>query len=323
MAIEPLEWSESTATKKKGPDEPKGLARRNFLKLIGAAAAGVGFASPLGPLVSSKASEVPPPGGGHHSPKEGKRVRQWAMAIDLRRCEACTTIGQAPACTEACIKEHYVPEGQKWIEVYKQELPGGGSYFQPTPCMNCENAPCSNVCPVAATYHTEEGVVLIDHQRCIGCRLCMAACPYQRRFFNWGDPELPPQAYFAEYSPETAVPAIRGTVMKCTFCPHRLRAGSLPACAEGCPMKAIYVGDLVEDVATNGVDVVKFSTFLAENNAYRYKEELGTKPRVWYIPGHGQAFGRRATDPKLQESKPVEWKYEMPDWQKHQGRTGS
>ena len=83
-------------------------------------------------------------------------------------------------------------------------------------------------------------------------------------------------------------------------------------------MKAIYMGDLVEDVATNGVEVVKLSTFLAENNAYRYKADLGTQPRVWYIPGHGQAFGRRATDPELQEPKPVEWKYETPPWLRQQ-----
>ena len=168
MAIEPLEWSESTKTQKEGPNESKGLARRNFLKLIGAAAAGVGFASPLAPLVSSKASEVPPPGGGTHSPKEEKRKRQWAMAIDLRSCDGCTTIDTAPACTQACIKEHFVPEDQQWIQVFKHELPGGGSYFQPTPCNQCENAPCVNVCPVNATYHIEEGVVLIDHERCIG-----------------------------------------------------------------------------------------------------------------------------------------------------------
>lgn len=166
----------------------------------------------------------------------------------------------------------------------------------PRPCMQCENAPCVNVCPVGASYHSPEGIVLVDHDRCIGCRLCMAACPYGARSFNWEQPENPPGATFATYRPEYPVPHRVGTVEKCMLCAHEVGAGKLPACVSGCPMSAIYLGDLVTDVATNGKEVVTLSRFLAENGGFRLKEELGTRPRVWYLPGHGQEFGRPVDD---------------------------
>jgi Fe-S-cluster-containing dehydrogenase component len=95
-----------------------------------------------------------------------------------------------------------------------------------------------------------------------------------------------------EYMPEHQTPAMRGTVMKCDFCPDMARAGRLPYCAQACPQNAIYYGDLEEDLATNGVEVVRLSGFLADNAGYRIKEDLGTEPRVFYIPGHGEAVGR-------------------------------
>jgi molybdopterin-containing oxidoreductase family iron-sulfur binding subunit len=218
------------------------------------------------------------------------------MVFDLRKCEGCVTQGTAPQCVEGCNAEHFVPKGQEWIKVFQVEGPAGHPYFLPRPCMQCENAPCLNVCPVGATYRDAEGVVLINHEKCIGCRLCMAACPYGARSFNWTQPENPAGAIFARYSPEYPVPHRQGTAEKCMLCAHRTKDGKLPACAESCPMGAIYLGDLVQDVATNGKDVVKLSTFLAENSAFRYKEELGTRPRVWYIPGHGQDYGHHVGD---------------------------
>ena len=195
----------------------------------------------------------------------------------------------------------------EWIQVYEAQLGAKGTQFIPTPCQQCQNAPCVNVCPVGATFATPEGTVLIDQQRCIGCRICMEACPYDRRFFNWGAPPQPPETMFLEYSPEHQDPAIRGTVMKCDFCPDMARAGRLPYCAQGCPNDAIYYGDLEEDVATNGRQVVKLSRFLAENSAYRQKEDLGTEPRVHYIPGHGEAVGRLAS---TKGRKPTEWPWQ-------------
>ncbi len=237
------------------------------------------------------------------------RVRQWTMIIDLRFCDGCQSVGTPPRCTTSCVEGHLAPAPMQWIEVFEEELPGEGTRFLPTPCQHCQNPPCVNVCPVAATFSTPEGLVLIDQDRCIGCRICMAACPYDRRFFNWGDPPIPPEALTADYDLEVQTPAVKGTVMKCDFCPDMVRAGTLPYCVQACPNQAIYYGDLEEDVASNGVSVVAVSKFVAENDAFVLKEELGTKPRVFYIPGHGEAVGRLTTDEGL---LPVHWPWTRP-----------
>jgi len=265
------------------------LTRRQLLK----GAAGVAVAAAVPAWLAR--GVLPIGGDGKKAATTPKRLRQWAWVADLRKCDGCVSINAPPACMEACNATHFVPQGQAWIRVFQVEEPGG-SYFLPRPCMHCENAPCTNVCPVGATYHNEEGIVLQDNDRCIGCRLCIAACPYGARSFNWEQPENPAGATFAHYSPEYAVPHRRGTVEKCMLCAHRTRDGKLPACVQACPMNALYLGDLVEDVAANKVEVVKLSRFLSENNAFRLKEELGTRPRVWYIPGHGQDYGRHADD---------------------------
>ncbi|MBI2304746.1 MAG: 4Fe-4S dicluster domain-containing protein [Chloroflexi bacterium] len=278
------------------------VSRRQVLKLVGAA----GAAAVVAPLIlrslstegtAQADSEVSSPG----------RLRRWAMAIDLRRCDGCQGTNEPPQCTRACIEGHYAPEPIEWIQVFEQELPGGGSQFVPTPCQQCQNPPCVNVCPVGATWSTPEGVVLIDGDRCIGCRMCMAACPYDRRFFTWTKPPQPPEAAFAEYHSERNVPLRQGVTTKCVFCPDLARAGKLPYCVQGCPTNAIYYGDLEEDIATNGEEVVKLSFFLSENSAYRLKEHLGTKPRVYYIPGHGQAAGR---NPYRRGRKPTTWPWQ-------------
>jgi dimethyl sulfoxide reductase iron-sulfur subunit len=270
------------------------VGRRGALKLFGLGALGV---APL-PLLPNVLKSVFSPGRGPTrndvdvARAPNGRVRRWMMIIDLRYCDGCQSVGKPPQCTMGCIEGHFAPEPMQWIEVFEPKLPGGGTQFVPTPCQHCQNPPCTNVCPVGATFATPEGTVLIDQNRCIGCRICMAACPYDRRFFNWGDPPIPPEALLAAYNPEQQTPAKRGTVMKCDFCPDHVRAGNLPHCAQACPQKAIYYGDLEQDVATNGRDVVKVSRFLSEHQAYNLKEELGTKPRVYYIPGHGEAVGR-------------------------------
>lgn len=283
------------------PDKDSGLSRREFIKrstgIIGLVA--IASSAALATL-----QRVTGAGDGSEATTTDK-YRQWCMVIDLKKCDGCIGLGTPPQCLQTCVTGHFVPKDQKWIEIFQVKLPGGGSYFMPTPCFHCENAPCVNVCPVAATYHTNDGIVLIDQRRCIGCRMCMAACPYHRRFFNWGNPDLPPEALSLEYSPAHQVPGIKGTVMKCDFCPDLVRNGRLPYCVSGCPRKVLYMGDLNEDIATNGKELVKLSRFLDENNAYRHKEELGTQPRVWYLPGHGQEFGRSAGDPD--EPVPFVW----------------
>ena len=284
----------------KDPSKASSVSRRQFLKLSGAAVVGAGaFVPGLNLLLQDNT-------GAKSQEKENRRLRRWGMIFDLRRCDGCRSVGKPPQCTIACIEGHFVPEPQEWIEVFEFDLPGGGTQFIPAPCMQCQNAPCVSVCPVGATWITPEGTVLIDQERCIGCRYCMAACPYDRRFFNWGEPPVPPEALFVDYSPEHQVPAKKGTVIKCDFCPEMARSGRLPFCIQACPHKAIYYGDLEEDLASNGETVVKFSRFLATNQTYRLKEHLNTKPRVYYIPGHGQDVGR---SPYEKGRMPTEWSW--------------
>jgi molybdopterin-containing oxidoreductase family iron-sulfur binding subunit len=275
-------------------EAPNKVGRRSVLKFFGLGAVGL---APL-PIIPSFLGSVLTPGRGpmrdDYNPAlaPNGRVRKWTMIIDLRNCDGCQSVGKPPQCTTACIEGHFVPEPMQWIEVFEAKLPGEGTQFIPTPCQQCQNPPCTNVCPVGATFGTPEGSILIDQDRCIGCRICMAACPYDRRFFNWGEAPVPPEAHLAHYQIEHQTPAKKGTVMKCDFCPDMARAGTLPYCVQGCPHKAIYYGDLEQDIATNGEQVVSVSRFLSEHQAYNLKEELGTKPRVYYIPGHGELVGR-------------------------------
>lgn len=249
------------------------LSRRGFLKAL--LAGGAASALPqVGRLIEAWAA----------SPARNRtgRLRRWVMVIDLALCDGCKK------CTDACQVEHFVPPGQEWIKVLEVRAnPYGEPHYFPLPCLHCENAPCVKVCPVEATYHDEEGIVLIDHDRCIGCRYCMAACPYGARSFNWGEPPHTPEELRHTYSPQFPVPHRKGTVEKCMFCAHRVKEGRLPACVEACTragMKAIYFGDASEDVVTNGAEIVRLSALLSRSQAYRYKEELGTEPRLYYLP---------------------------------------
>ena len=208
----------------------------------------------------------------------------WCMVIDLRSCDGCR------ACTRSCQQRHGLREEQTWIKVYDMEDSSGGTFPMPRPCMMCEDPPCLKVCPVGATLRTDEGLVLVDTDTCVGSRACMAACPYEARYFNWQDP-LPAKRMPMPNTPQMPI-AQKGTVGKCVLCADRLPQGELPACVSGCPMGVLYVGDLVTDVAVNSQgSTVVLSEFLRANDAVRYKEELGTNPRVWYILGHGQNLG--------------------------------
>ncbi len=255
-------------------DGRKQFGRRTFLSYLGAMGLGAAAASRID-LVPYRAVDA------GHAVKAGAK-HQWCMILDLRYCDGCK------ACTAACQQAHYLPKDQEWIKVYKLQSAAGQTYHLPRPCMMCEDPPCQAVCPVGATFRTDEGLVLIDQNVCIGCRTCMAACPYEARYFNGSKPPPAPRQPFKQNA-EWPVPQIEGTVGKCVWCAARLPHGMLPACVAGCPMGVIYIGDLTTDVAVNGQGkLIRIAKFLRENGAVRLKEELGTHPRVYYIPGYGQ-----------------------------------
>jgi molybdopterin-containing oxidoreductase family iron-sulfur binding subunit len=206
---------------------------------------------------------------------------QWVMIFDLRRCDGCRK------CITGCQTEHFLPGTTEWIKVYDLSDAQGLGYSMPVLCMECENAPCVRVCPTRATYHRPDGVVVIDQDLCIGCRMCMAACPYGVRVFNWDD-QPPVPADHAADRPEFTAPQHKGTVGKCQKCVHLLAMDQFPACLRSCSMDAIYIGDLVEDTMSNGKDTYPLSQYLRDNDAFRYRADLGTAPRVYYVAGHGQ-----------------------------------
>jgi molybdopterin-containing oxidoreductase family iron-sulfur binding subunit len=205
------------------------------------------------------------------------------MVVDLAKCK------NAKNCIEACDKHHNLTPDRPYIKVLKmQDNDKSAPYWMPKKCFQCDNPPCVKVCPVGATYKRTDGIVLVDNERCIGCRFCMAACPYSARVFNWGAP--PEGKLDIPYSPETSLPSQIGTVAKCDFCPEMLRQNKLPHCVTACPNGVIYFGDEIDDTVTNGEETVRLSTLLKEKAGYRYMEELGTKPRVYYLPPVDRLF---------------------------------
>jgi len=218
--------------------------------------------------------------------RKGIPGRKFIMVIDLAKCDGC---GE---CISACSKMHFVPPDRQWIKVLRmQDSQNEAPYFFPQPCYHCDNPPCTKVCPVDATFKREDGIVLIDNERCIGCRFCMAACPYQARSFNWAHPDDPAEALAQPYSPEHGYPRRVGTVEKCDFCPEMAAQGKLPDCASHCAMGAIYYGDENEDAVTNSKnETERLSKLLKDNAGYRHMEDLGTKPRVYYLPPKNRIF---------------------------------
>ncbi|MCC7106393.1 MAG: 4Fe-4S dicluster domain-containing protein, partial [Chloroflexi bacterium] len=219
--------------------KPPQMPSRRRLLVAAAASAG---AAVSGALLNQRADAGPA--------AAMEPVHEWAFVVDLRRCDGCGS------CTRACQKAHYLAENQTWIKVYPMTSANGQAHFMPRLCMQCELAPCVKVCPVAATFMNPEGVVLVNQSTCIGCRTCMAACPYEARYFNWSEPPAAP-ASLSQPMPEFPVPQQQGTVGKCILCVHNTEVGKLPVCVENCPMLALYIGDLKTDVATNGRETVK------------------------------------------------------------------
>jgi len=217
--------------------------------------------------------------------REGMPNRKFVMVIDLAKCK------NALICQSVCNKHHYITGDHAWLKVYKmQESEDTAPYWMPTTCMHCDHPACVTVCPVDATFKRRDGLVLIDNERCIGCRFCMAACPYSTRVFNWSQPnqgDITLNMNMNEHtsSPEyTGMPSLKGTVDKCDFCPHTIKENKLPHCVTACPNGVFYFGDKYEDTVTNGEETLRLGKLLRDKNGYRLMESLGTKPSVFYLP---------------------------------------
>ncbi len=272
----------------KQDDEPSSPARREFFQAVGVAAACAGVAaaaSAMGEIVGVKAAESSPTQS-FPTPDYDWTQHRWAFGVDATKCIGCLR------CLEACKRENNVPldahHFRTWVERYtyldgdekphidSQNDPGDiaaagseavyrfdnrykdanveKSFFVPKLCNHCTNPACVQVCPTGATYKTKDGVVLIDHEYCIGCQYCVQACPYGARFFNYE----------------------KMVTDKCTWCYHRITKGLNPACVEVCPMQARIFGD------RNDPDS-PISVFLRENRTYVLKPETGNDPNVFYI----------------------------------------
>ena len=216
--------------------------------------------------------------------RKGLSGKKFVMVIDLAKCK------NARKCVEACQEGHMLPKDHEWIRLYLlQDDKETTKYWFPRPCFHCDKPMCVSVCPVGATYKRHDGIVLVDNQRCIGCKFCMTGCPYSARVFNWKDPEVKvPEGNV--YDPELNIPAVEGTVGKCIFCADRVRRNEIPRCAAACPMGVIYFGEVYEDTVTNGVETLRLSKLLSDRGGYRYREELGTLPSVFYLPPTQRMF---------------------------------
>ena len=207
---------------------------------------------------------------------------RWGMAIDVAKCaedDGCRK------CIDACHRLHNVPNipdrnhEVRWIwkEPFAQAFRESDPYVQigkqPVMvfCNHCDNPPCVRVCPTQATWKRDDGVVAMDWHRCIGCRYCVAACPYGSRSFNW----LDPRPYIKDQNPEFPT-RTKGVVEKCTFCSERIAVGRPPACVEACPEKAVVFGNL----ADAGSEIRQL---LRARHHTRRRPELGTNPDVFYI----------------------------------------
>lgn len=198
-------------------------------------------------------------------------MARYGMVMDLRTCVGCQ------ACTAACSIENQTPF---WSDKFRTRVldkevghyPEVGRYFVPTICMHCEEPPCVEPCPTNATYKTEDGFVLVDYDRCMGCKACMAACPYQARYiYDRKDVEEARQVFGRDFAQHPAP-----HVDKCTFCEDRVGRGMEPACVTTCPSRARIFGDLDDPDS-------EVSKLVASGLAKPLRPELGTRPKVFYI----------------------------------------
>ncbi len=222
---------------------------------------------------------------GNAKPMDGV---EFGYALNLTRCNGNRK------CVEACVQENnqtrdpemqYIrvlemPSGS--LDVEKSDLyfdhdqvPAKEKYYLPVQCQQCQNPPCTKVCPVEATWTEPDGITVIDYNWCIGCRYCMAACPYEARRFNWSKAQIAPE----EINPNMGYLSNRirpaGVVEKCTYCLHRTREGKYPACMEVCPTGARVFGNMLDPDS-------EINYILKNKRVYILKEDAGTVPRFFY-----------------------------------------
>jgi len=212
----------------------------------------------------------------------------WGYALNIGKCIGCRR------CVKACVGENNQSRDPEieWIRVLEmekgtmeldesdcyydhEEVPEEEHYYMPVQCQQCENPPCVKVCPTTATWQEKDGIVVVDYNWCIGCRFCLAACPYFARRFNWGEPELngavnPHMHYLGNR------PRFKGVMEKCTFCIQRSREGRYTACVEACPVGARKFGNLLDPNS-------EIRRLIATKRVFRLKEEAGTHPKFFYF----------------------------------------
>ncbi len=218
----------------------------------------------------------------------------YGYGLDLSRCIGCRR------CVYACVKEnnqsrdpqiHWIvvlefDKGEKWVNIFEEadkyynpeNVPEEKHFYMPVQCQQCENPPCVKVCPTQATWKERDGITVIDYNWCIGCRYCMAACPYGARHFNWAKPrilkkEINPEVHYLGNRPRE-----KGVVEKCTFCIQRTREkpGRYPACVEICPVGARKFGNLLDPES-------EIRYCIEHKRVFRLKEDLNTFPKFYYF----------------------------------------
>jgi tetrathionate reductase subunit B len=243
------------------------MDRRKFLKAGALLTAGTAGAYGLPLMTAYKASAA--------SEQVSSAECKWGMVIDVSKCSpGCT------ACIDACRKENNVAYfgDSRWdiyfirkVTVRSKLSPDFPEKSVPLLCNHCDEPPCALVCPVQATYKRKDGIVIVDHHRCIGCRYCLIACPYNVRYFNYRENPDWPNEDFPKRS--------HGVADSCTLCAHLLDEGKKPACVEACAKAnagALVVGNLND--ANSEV-----ATLIRNNPVKRLREGLGTNPKVYYI----------------------------------------
>lgn len=236
-----------------------GIDRKTFLKVSGALVVG----SMLTPSHMLLASALKESGGSKESAK------RWGMVVDLTKCDGCKL------CENICREENNVPSYNDprydayWLRVLdvKQTIPNTEEQQIPLMCQHCADPPCVHVCVTKASFVREDGIVLIDEHRCIGCRYCVIACPYRARSIIFRNSD--------KITNDQVPKMMIGVATKCTLCVHRIDKGGIPACVEGCPMKALTFGDLhdpeseVGKLVAEGIQVLRPEKMLDPGVLYK------------------------------------------------------